>query len=333
MEIYFSQSRKISPKIITFTTDSTNVIVSDCNYHIIEEVYGCKVNRESCSIVSSDDIRQRIQPRAIDAHKGTFGHTLLIAGQRRMAGAAILSARAALRSGTGLLTVHTPTFNTPIIQSAVPEAIISEDRSECMFTCPPDLHKYNAIGIGPGLGTEEATSRAVGEVLRKTSVPIVIDADALNIIGKHRELMKLIPKDSIITPHPRELQRVAGEDFPMHQRLARAIQLAQEHHIYIIVKGAYTAIVTPKGRAHFNSTGNPGMATAGSGDVLTGIMAALLAQRYPPEDACIIGVYAHGLAGDLARQDVGTMGLIASDIVDHLPQAWAYLCSERAKIP
>lgn len=307
--------------------------MSDCNYHIIEEVYGCKVSRESSSIVTLEGIRQRIQPRAIDAHKGTFGHALLIAGQRRMAGAAILSARAALRSGTGLLTVHTPTFNTPIIQGTVPEAIISEDCSEWMFTCPPELRKYNAIAIGPGLGTDEATSSAVGDVLRKTDTPIVIDADALNIIGRHRELMKFIPKDSIITPHPRELQRVAGEDFPIHQRLAKAIQLAQEHHIYIVVKGAFTAIVTPKGSVHFNPTGNPGMGTAGSGDVLTGIMVALLAQKYTPEDACIIGVYAHGLAGDLARQDVGTMGLVASDIVDHLPQAWAYLCSERPENP
>lgn len=302
--------------------------MSDCNYHIIEKVYGCQVNRDSCSIVTLEDIRQRIRPRAIDAHKGTFGHALLIAGQRRMAGAAILSAKAALRSGTGLLTVHTPTFNTSIMQCAVPEAIISEDRSEDMFSFPPELHKYNALAIGPGLGTTDVTSKAVGEVLRKTSSPIIIDADALNIIGKHRELMNIIPTNSIITPHPRELQRVVGEDFPLHQRLARAIQFAHEHHIYIVVKGAYTAIVGPTGRVYFNPTGNPGMATAGSGDVLTGIMVALLAQRYAPEDVCIIGVYAHGLAGDLARQNVGTMGLVASDIIDSLPRAWTYLCSE-----
>jgi NAD(P)H-hydrate epimerase len=333
MRIYFSHLLKISTESITFTKESIDITVSHCIFNLIEEVYGCRINRNRSNIVTSDDIKQRIQPRAIDAHKGTCGHALLIAGQRSMAGAAILSARAALRSGTGLVTIHTPSFNTPIIQCAVPEAIISEDHSECHFTSAPELHNYNAIAVGPGLGTAVETSMAIEELLNKANKPIIIDADALNIISKHRELMAFIPKNSIITPHPRELQRFAGEDFPLHQRLDKALEIAQELHLYVIVKGAYTATVTPEGRVYFNTTGNPGMATAGSGDVLTGILAALLAQRYTAEETCIIGTFAHGLSGDIARQKVGTMGLIASDIIDNLPQAWTHLSTKQPKMP
>ena len=294
-------------------------------HDIIEEVYGCPIDWAQSHIVTAEEVGRMMHQRPIDAHKGTFGHALLIAGKRGMAGAAILASRAALRSGVGLLSVHTPTYNTPIIQCCVPEAIISEDRSATHLTTLPHLKRYSAIAIGPGLGMEDDTSMAVAQLMEEATAPMVIDADALNILGARRELMGRIPKHSILTPHPRELQRIAGEEFHLSQRLEKAQQIARQHELYVIVKGAYTAIVMPDGKVCFNPTGNAGMATAGSGDTLTGIIAALLACRHTPQEACLMGVYVHGLAGDMAQKRRGSIGLIASDIVEHLPQAWDYM--------
>lgn len=297
----------------------------------IEEVYGCPIDWQRSHIVTAEEVGRLMRPRPIDAHKGTFGHALLIAGKRGMAGAAILAARAALRSGVGLLSVHTPTYNIPIIQGCVPEAIISEDPSETHFTALPDLQRYSAIAIGPGLGIADDTCEAIALLMERTTVPIVIDADALNILGSHRKLMGCIPAHSIVTPHPRELQRLAGEEFALNERLRKARTIASKHQLYVVVKGAYTAIVMPDGEVAFNPTGNAGMATAGSGDTLTGIIVALLAQHYSPQEACKMGVYVHGLAGDMALEKKGSIGLIASDIVDHLPQAWRAIEEEMRK--
>lgn len=269
-----------------------------------------------------EDIRLLIKPRQQFAHKGNFGHALLIAGSKGMAGASVLAARACLRSGVGLLTVHAPMCNYDILQTSVPEAILETDANETCFGIPTDTDDYQAVGIGPGLGRNEETEVALLEQLEHCQCPVVVDADALNILANHRHTLTHLPKGSILTPHPRELERLTGKCQDSYERLTKACELARTAHVHIILKGAYSAIITPEGKCYFNPTGNPGMATGGSGDVLTGIVLALLAQGYSTEDAAKIGTYIHGLAGDFAQKKQGMIGLIASDIINCLPTAW-----------
>ena len=274
-------------------------------------------------IVEPEDIRFIIKPRNRFAHKGNFGHALLIAGSKGMAGASVLAARACLRSGIGLLTVHVPTCNSQILQISVPEAIVTaDDFDKCFTSSIADTAKYQAIGIGPGLGQSEDTEFALLEQLAQIQSPVVLDADALNILSNHLYALNKLPKGSILTPHPKELERLVGKCQDSYERLTKACELARNAKVYIILKGAYSATITPEGKCYFNATGNPGMATAGSGDVLTGIILSLLAQGYTAEDSAKIGTYVHGLAGDMARKKYGTIGLVAGDIIQYLPMAW-----------
>lgn len=274
------------------------------------------------SILEEELIRSLIKPRKRFAHKGSFGHGLLIAGSYGMAGASILSAKACLRSGIGLLTVHVPIYNHDLLQTTVPEAIVQTDIHERYFAEPVDLSKYKALAIGPGLGQEEDTALAMMEQIQASNIPVVLDADAINILSSHRNWLSRLPKQSILTPHLGELERLTGKCMDTYERLTKVKELAAYLHSYIIVKGAWTIIVTPDGRCFLNPTGNPGMATAGSGDVLTGILLALLAQGYSQEEACQLGVYVHGLAGDIAAETMSQMGMTSGDIIAALPQAW-----------
>lgn len=274
------------------------------------------------SIIEESDVRQLIKPRKRFAHKGSFGHGLLIAGSYGMAGASILSAKACLRSGIGLLTVHAPIHNHDLLQTTVPEAIVQTDIHERYFAQPTDLSRYKAIAIGPGLGQEEDTALAMMEQIQGSSLPIILDADAINILSTHRNWLSRIPKRCILTPHLGELERLIGKCMDTYERLTKVKELATYLQSYIIVKGAWTAIVTPEGNYFFNPTGNPGMATAGSGDVLTGILLALVSQGYTQEEACLLGVYIHGMAGDIAAEEMTEISLTASDIVNSLPAAW-----------
>ncbi len=259
------------------------------------------------------------------AHKGNYGHTLLVAGSHGKIGAAVLAARACLRAGTGLLTVHVPQCGYAIMQAAVPEAMTLTDKTENHVSEVADTERYAAIGIGPGLGTHEATAQALYGLLQRTRRPMVLDADALNILAQHPDWLALLPPGSILTPHPKEFERLAGKAADDCHRLDLARRLAAKHRVVVVLKGAHTAVVLPSGRILFNSTGNPGMATGGTGDVLTGIVTALLAQGYPPEQAAVLGVYLHGAAGDGAAQSKGQHALIASDVVDFLPGAFMAL--------
>lgn len=274
------------------------------------------------SILEEEQIRSLIKPRKRFAHKGSFGHGLLIAGSYGMAGASILSAKACLRSGIGLLTVHVPIYNHDLLQTTVPEAIVQTDIHERYYAEPVDLSKYKALAIGPGLGQEEDTALAMMEQIQASNIPVVLDADAINILSSHRNWLSRLPKQSILTPHLGELERLTGKCMDTYERLTKVKELAAYLHSYIIVKGAWTIIVTPDGRCFLNPTGNPGMATAGSGDVLTGILLALLAQGYSQEEACQLGVYVHGLAGDIAAETMSQMGMTSGDIIAALPQAW-----------
>jgi NAD(P)H-hydrate epimerase len=265
------------------------------------------------------------------AHKGTFGHALLLAGSHGKVGAAVLAARACLRGGVGLLTVRTPAVGYVILQTAVPEAMALTDPATDFVTELPDLKPYAAVGIGPGLGQEESTANVLCQLLRKAaeaSLALVIDADALNILGSHRELLDDLPPNTLLTPHPKEFERLTEPARDDYHRLELLRDFCARHHCYCVLKGAYTALGTPDGPVYFNSTGNPGMGTGGSGDVLTGLLLALRAdQRLSPLDAALLGIFAHGRAGDLAAQQTGEAGLIAGDIVRFIGPALAELVS------
>ena len=278
------------------------------------------------SILEENDIRQLLHPRSDFAHKGSMGTALLIAGCYGMSGAAILATKACLRAGVGKVITHTPKRNYEIMQISVPEAVLQMDAEETIFSEPVDTEDYNALGIGPGLGTSEATAIALIAQLRRCTCPIVADADALNILASHRAWMQQLPQNIIFTPHPRELDRLAGNTSNnCTERLAKACELAERLQAYIILKGHYSALCHPDGKVEFCSTGNSGMATAGSGDVLTGIITGLLARGYSQEDACRLGMYLHGLAGDLAIKEIGKESLIASDLIKYLPKAFLRL--------
>jgi hydroxyethylthiazole kinase-like uncharacterized protein yjeF len=268
------------------------------------------------------DVRKTLKVRSKFDHKGKFGHALLIAGAYGKMGAAVLAARAALRSGPGLLTVHVPARGYSIIQNAAPEAMTSIDGQQEYLSECPGLDNYTVIGIGPGLGQSAETVKAYGEILKQSKVPMVIDADALNMLGANRELLALIPPDSILTPHPKEFERIVGAWKNEFERLEKQKRLAKDLHSIIVLKGANTSIAAPDGCVVFNSSGNPGMAKGGCGDVLTGILTGLLAQHYSSFQAAQLGVFLHGFAGDLAAYEKGVNSLIASDIIESLPEAF-----------
>ena len=274
------------------------------------------------SLVTEEDISYSLKSRKRFAHKGTFGHALLIAGSKGKMGAALLSAKACLRSGAGLLTVHIPTRGESIFQTAFPEAMLSLDANPDYFSTVPEIGSYSAVGMGPGLGQHLESAAAIERILQSSTKPVVIDADAINIMASNKDLFNKIPPRSILTPHPKEFDRIAGESTNSYDRLMKAQSFAAEHKICIVLKGAYTAICSPAGNIYFNSCGNPGMATAGSGDVLTGIILGLLAQDYSPETAAVVGVFLHGTAGDLAAAFRSEESMIASDITDMLGKAF-----------
>ncbi len=255
------------------------------------------------------------------SHKGTYGHSLLIAGSRGMMGAAILSAKACLRSGVGKLTCLVPDFAYDILQISVPEAMTltyTESTREVLS----EIDNFQSIAIGPGIGTKpEAFELLKSTLLLSKNKAMVIDADALNLLGTEigRELLTELPKNTILTPHPKEFQKLIGltwkDDF---EKLNLLRAFAKKYEVIVVLKGYQSAIAMPDGDIFFNSTGNAGMATAGSGDVLTGIIVALLAQGYSAKEAALLGVYQHGKAGDFAAENRGKMALIASDIIENL---------------
>lgn len=272
--------------------------------------------------IDSKMVQRIYRKREKFAHKGVFGHALLIVGSYGKMGAAILATKACLRAGVGLVTVHVPSCGYEIMQSTVPEAMVSLDEDEHIVTRVYDLPKYNTIAVGCGLSTKNRTRNALCYILKHMDRPTVLDADALNILGQSPDWMEYIPKGSILTPHPKEFERMFGRAYNNFERNELQREKAQELGVYIILKGANSCIATPEGECYFNSTGNPGMGTAGCGDVLTGILASLLAQNYTPKEACILGVYIHGLAGDLGAEDISEESLTAGDVVDYLGEAY-----------
>jgi hydroxyethylthiazole kinase-like uncharacterized protein yjeF len=277
------------------------------------------------TLVSEEDMVGVFPPREQFSHKGTYGHGLLIAGSQGKMGAAVLSARACLRSGTGLITTHIPKRGELIMQTSFPEAILSLDDSKEHFSSLPDLTPYTAIGVGPGLGQDSETISALEKLLQSCHKPLVLDADALNLIAANENLLKKLPAHSILTPHPKEFDRLAGDSSCGYERLIKAKNFAVENEVTVVLKGAFTATCTASGNIYFNNSGNPGMATAGSGDVLTGIILGLLAQGLEPEAAAVAGVFLHGTAGDLAATFRSQESMIASDIIEMMGKAFKQL--------
>ena len=277
-------------------------------------------------ILEEAELRPRMRLRDDFAHKGTMGHALIIAGSCGMAGASVLATKACLRAGAGKVTVHTPKRNYNIMQISVPEAVLQMDHEETYFSESVESDEFDSLGIGPGLGHNESSAIALIGQIKRTSCPIVVDADALNILGNHQAWIQQLPQGIILTPHPGEFDRLAGTaSNSSYERLMRARELAEHLSGYILLKGHYTALCLPDGHIVFNPTGNSGMATAGSGDVLTGILTGLLARGYKQADACMLGMYLHGLAGDLAVRETGKECLLASDIIRFMPQAFQRL--------
>ncbi len=276
----------------------------------------------------AQDARLLLKKRNRYAHKGTFGHALLLAGSYGKIGAAVLAAKACIRSGVGLLTVQVPQCGYPILQTAVPEAMCLPDSHPHLLTGQletssekaenPDPASYTTVGIGPGIGKAPETLAMLKKLLEGVKKPMIIDADALNLLAENRDLLTKLPPDSILTPHPKEFERLTQKWDDDYQKLDMLRQFAQTHKVVVVLKGAHTAVATPGGDIHFNSTGNPGLSTGGTGDVLTGVLTALLAQGYDPIEAAVLGVYAHGLAGDRVAEQRGQTGMIASDVVEAL---------------
>jgi NAD(P)H-hydrate epimerase len=265
------------------------------------------------------DIQNIGKHRGKFSHKGSYGHALLIGGSYGKIGAMVLSSKACLRAGVGLLTVQVPKCGYDILQATVPEAMVQTDEHDFINTQAFDLTTYSAVGVGPGLGKDPQTLTMLMGILANVQQPIVLDADALNLMAASSEVMRLLPPNSILTPHPKEFQRLIGKNWrDDFEKMALLRAFAQSHQVIVCLKGAHTAVALPDGTIHFNSTGNPGMATGGSGDVLTGIITGLLAQGFSAKDAAIFGVFQHGVAGDIAAQQHTQSALIASDIINKM---------------
>ncbi len=291
-------------------------------------MYPPKTMECSCEYLTHKAVQPMLHSDNIYAHKGTFGHGLLISGSAAMPGAAILAATATMRGGIGKLTVHSAGAVTRILPTVLPEAILHEDENEQVVsrldwnTLPASI---NAVAIGPGLGTAQATVNVIKEVLDSYKAPLIIDADALNMLADNKTWLAFLPPYSILTPHLGEFERLAGPSSDHFERIAKAKAFAERYQVILILKGHHTLISLPDGKQFFSNTGNSGMATAGSGDTLTGLLLSLLAQQYNPVETAIVGVYLHGLAGDLYIQDNAPQSLIASDLPKFFGKAFLEL--------
>jgi hydroxyethylthiazole kinase-like uncharacterized protein yjeF len=266
-------------------------------------------------MLSKDSVRKLVKSRSTFSHKGTYGHAQIIAGSKGKMGAVVLSSKAALKSGAGLVTANIPQCGVDILQVSIPEVMALPNEGENQLEGDFNL-VGDTIGVGPGIGVDQKTVAFLKNVLDNTDQPMVIDADALNILASNQELLPKVPKNSILTPHPKEFERLVGKFSNSYERLEKQIEFSKKHKVIVVLKDARTQITNPAGECFFSAVGNPGMATGGSGDVLTGILTGLLAQKYEPLKAAQLGVYLHGTAGDLAAEVHGQESLVASDLIE-----------------
>lgn len=285
-----------------------------------EEILG-KFN-SSLELVDQNFAKAILKEREDISHKGTFGKALICCGSEGKYGAAILSARACMRSGVGLLTVHVPSNAVDLIHQALPEALLDSDKNATCISSIEDIEKYDAVGIGPGIGKSNETVEALIALLKADTKPLVLDADALNILSEHPDLFSYIPKGSILTPHPKEFERLFGSSKDSKERMEKQVKLSKHHQVIIVCKGHNAVITGTDENVYINSSGNSGLAKGGSGDVLTGIITSLLAQKYEPLHAAILGVYVHGFSADLLLEEMHPAGILPSDVIENLPKSF-----------
>jgi len=274
------------------------------------------------------DLNGALPRNSVFAHKGTNGHSLLVGGMKGKMGAMVLAARACLRSGTGLCSVYVPSAALGILQTAVPEAMVFESEEEWHVCGSFNAEYFSAIGFGPGAGKHEATGKLLKYLIQTVNGNLLIDADGLNLLAENPTWLSFLPPNTVLTPHPGELDRLCGKAASGYERLENAIKLSLKTGAVVVLKGAYTAVCSPSGAVYFNSTGNNGMAKGGSGDVLSGIITALLALGISALTAARLGVFVHGVAGDVAAREVGKIAMHASDIIQFLPAAWKSISAQ-----
>ena len=313
------QAQKISFMMQQNAPFIGNVHVLDIG--LAEQFYNS--TQTNYEVVDRDIILSIYRRRDRFAHKGNFGHALIVAGSYGKMGAALLASKACVRGGAGLTTSHIPACGYEVLQTAVPEVmVVTDERSSLVSNIQADVSKFTCVGIGPGIGAEVETGKLLRQLFEHFKKPMVLDADALNMISREPELLHNIPSQSVLTPHPKEFERLFGKTSNDFERLQVAMQKARELSVVIVLKGHHTSIIAPGGKVYFNDSGNAGMAKGGSGDVLTGIITALICQKYDTIEAAILGVYIHGLAGDIAAERYSQAGMIASDIIDCLGTAF-----------
>jgi len=287
-------------------------------------LHGDYIKEAKCKhfYLTEEDARKILKERKPFSHKGDHGRAFLIAGSKGKIGAAVLAAEACMRAGVGLLTVQLPACGYEILQTSLPEAMVETDQADDHLTELKREVKFDAIGVGPGIGLADETQQFFKQLIQQNSSPILIDADALNILSKNKTWLSFLPKGCILTPHPGEFKRLVDGWENDFDRLEVLREFSRKYGQYVVLKGKFTSIACPDGRIYFNSNGNAGMATAGSGDVLSGMITSLLAQGYASEQAALLGVYLHGLAGDIAAELQGERSMIAGDIVDCIGEAY-----------
>lgn len=310
-----------SPKLIFFLPDTAK-------YSLQWEVLDIGIDREflfktetEVVLIGKHEVLPMYQPREKFVHKGTYGHALILGGSYGKIGATVLASRAVLASGAGLVTTFIPKCGYSILQTALPEAMVITDSSESIITDINFEIKPQVIGLGIGMGTDPETIAALEKFLKSNKVPLVLDADGLNIISKKKTLIKLLPKRSVLTPHPKELERLIGKWKDDFDKLKKVKAFSKKYDVIVVIKGANT-ITVYKDRYYVNTTGNPGLATAGTGDVLTGIITGMIAQGYDALQGTLFGVYLHGRSADIAIEDLGYQSLIASHVIDALGEAY-----------
>jgi NAD(P)H-hydrate epimerase len=317
--------------VITFQQPKINFLLPESAPHIkcweavnigIDEAFVRLLN-SPYQFIEEKDIKKLLKPRHHFSNKGTYGHALMVAGQAKTMGAALLSASACTYAGAGLTTACIPESGLTALNTYLPEIMAIVRKGAEL----PDIKwdQFTTIGIGPGLGKDKGALDLLKDIFKNYKDPVVIDADALNLLAENSGLWKKIPAGSIITPHMKEFDRLFGDHANWWQRIQSGLEKTKQYNIYIVLKNDYTLVITPEGKVYFNSTSNPAMATGGMGDVLTGVITSLLAQKYSPEEACITGVYIHGKAGDELALPNRMNVVLPGKLAEHLPVTMAKL--------
>ncbi|SMC45192.1 NAD(P)H-hydrate dehydratase [Moheibacter sediminis] len=321
---------------LTFQTPKLGLLLSENQEYVKDfEILDISLDLESIQnqeskyfYLSNEFIPYFHKARNKFSYKGNYGHALVVGGSHGKIGANVLTTKAVLKSGAGLVTSYVPKCGYEILQTVFPEAMVLTDFSQDKIIQFPTIEKFNAIAIGPGMGMDGKTLQAFEQFLNETDLKekaLVLDADVINLLAQNQNLISKLPENTILTPHIGELKRLIGEWEDDYDRIEKTKEFAQKYKLIIISKDAHTAVFSSDGEVYFNSTGNPGMATAGSGDVLTGIITGQLAKGFEALNAAVFGVYLHGLAGDLAKEQLGEESLMASDIINYIPVAYKQL--------